>query len=40
LEEWADPRVLGELHETFAYYDEANIKRGPLKTVDLFRKWL
>jgi len=28
LEEWADPYALKGLRETFAHYDEADIKRG------------
>jgi len=38
LEEWADPYALKGLRETFAHYDEADIKRGLLATMDLFRK--
>jgi aminoglycoside 6-adenylyltransferase len=37
LESWADPRVLGELHQAFAHYDEADIQRALSKTVELFR---
>ena len=38
LEEWADPCALKGLRETFARYDEADIKRGLLATMNLFRK--
>jgi aminoglycoside 6-adenylyltransferase len=38
LEEWADPCILEGLRGTFAHYDEADIKRGLLATMDLFRK--
>lgn len=37
LESWADPRVLDELHQAFAHYDEADIRRALSKTVELFR---
>jgi aminoglycoside 6-adenylyltransferase len=39
LEEWADPRVLAELKDTFSRYDSADVKRGLLATMNLFR-WL
>src|SRR5687767_359129 len=39
LEEWADPRVLAELKNTFALYESADVKRGLLATMNLFR-WL
>jgi aminoglycoside 6-adenylyltransferase len=39
LEKWADPRVLKELREAFAYYDEKDVKRALMKTMGLFR-WL
>lgn len=38
LEEWADPYVLKGLRETFAHYDEADIRRGLLATMSFFRK--
>lgn len=38
LEEWADSDVIKELRKTFSYYDEADIKRGLLATMNLFRK--
>jgi aminoglycoside 6-adenylyltransferase len=37
LESWADPHVLDALHQTFAHYDEADIRRALSKTVELFR---
>ena len=37
LESWADPRVLDELHQAFAHYVEADIRRALSKTVELFR---
>jgi len=36
LEEWADPRVLKGLRKAFAQYDENDIKRALLATMDLF----
>ena len=39
LEKWADPRVLKELREAFAYYDEKDVKRALMKSMGLFR-WL
>jgi len=38
LEEWGDPHTLKGLRETFAHYDETDIRRGLLATMDLFRK--
>jgi aminoglycoside 6-adenylyltransferase len=37
LESWADPHVLDELHQAFAHYNEADIRRALSKTVELFR---
>jgi aminoglycoside 6-adenylyltransferase len=37
LESWADPHILDELHQAFAHYDEADIRRALSKTVELFR---
>jgi aminoglycoside 6-adenylyltransferase len=39
LERWAEPRVLKGLPAVFAHYDEDDIRRGLLATMDLFR-WL
>ena len=39
LEEWADPRAVKELHQTFAHYDAQDIWRALFATMDLFR-WL
>jgi aminoglycoside 6-adenylyltransferase len=39
LEEWADPRVLQQLPNAFAHYDEADIWRALAVTMDLFR-WM
>jgi aminoglycoside 6-adenylyltransferase len=36
LEEWADPDALDGLRETFAHYDEADVQRALLATMDLF----
>ena len=38
LEEWADPGALDGLREAFAYYDEADVRRALLATMDLFRR--
>jgi len=38
LEEWADPMVLKGLQNSFAQYNEEDIKRGLLATIDLFRR--
>lgn len=37
LEEWADPRALDGLRGAFAHYDEADVQRALLATMDLFR---
>ena len=39
LEEWADPRAVKELYQTFAHYDAQDIWRALFATMDLFR-WL
>ena len=38
LEEWADPGALDGLREAFARYDEADVRRALLATMDLFRR--
>jgi aminoglycoside 6-adenylyltransferase len=37
LEKWADPRIVEGLRDAFAYYDEDDLWRGLLATMDLFR---
>jgi aminoglycoside 6-adenylyltransferase len=39
LEQWADPRVVADLKDAFAYYDRTDLHRALLKTLALFR-WL
>jgi aminoglycoside 6-adenylyltransferase len=39
LEKWGDPRVIKELKNAFAHYDEEDIWRALFATMDLFR-WL
>lgn len=39
MERWADPRVLEGLRDAFAHYDQDDIRRALLATMDLFR-WL
>jgi aminoglycoside 6-adenylyltransferase len=39
LEEWADPRAVASLRQTFAHYDAEDTWRALLATMDLFR-WL
>ena len=39
LEKWADPRAVKEMRDAFAHYDEADIWRALLASMDLFR-WL
>jgi aminoglycoside 6-adenylyltransferase len=39
LEEWADPRAVAGLRTAFAHYDEADVGRALLATMELFR-WL
>jgi aminoglycoside 6-adenylyltransferase len=38
LEEWADSEAVKGLRETFAHYDETDVKRALLAAVDLFRR--
>lgn len=37
LEKWADPRIVEDLRDAFAHYDEDDLWRGLLTTMDLFR---
>ena len=37
LEEWADPRAIDGLRNAFSRYDEQDIGRGLLATLNLFR---
>ena len=39
LEQWVDPRVLERLRGAFAHYDNDDVERALLATMDLFR-WL
>lgn len=39
LETWADPRIINDLKQVFAHYDETDIKQALFATVDLFR-WI
>ncbi len=39
LEQWAHPCAVERLHDAFAHYDEDDVRRALLATVDLFR-WL
>ena len=39
MERWADPRALERLCDAFAHYDQDDIRRALLATMDLFR-WL
>lgn len=39
LEQWADPRAVEGLRQAFAYYDEDDVGRALLATMELFR-WL
>jgi aminoglycoside 6-adenylyltransferase len=38
LEEWAHPETVKALRDTFAHYEEADVKRALLATIDLFRR--
>ncbi len=38
LEEWADPGALDDLREAFGYYEEADVRRALLVTMNLFRR--
>ena len=37
LEEWADERAVEQLRYAFAHYDEADVWRALVVTMDLFR---
>lgn len=37
LEKWADPRIVDGLRDAFAHYEEDDLWRGLLATMDLFR---
>jgi aminoglycoside 6-adenylyltransferase len=37
LEEWATPKTVKSLHETFAQYNEESVKRALLAAIELFR---
>jgi len=37
IEQWADPRVIAALHETFALYERTSLQNALLATLDLFR---
>jgi len=39
LEEWADPRAVGQLYHVFAHYEPGDIARALRATMDLYR-WL
>ena len=38
LEEWADTEALGGLREAFAYYEESDVRRALLATMNHFRR--
>jgi aminoglycoside 6-adenylyltransferase len=38
LEEWAEPKVTSELRNAFAHYDNEDIKRSLLASLNLFRR--
>jgi aminoglycoside 6-adenylyltransferase len=38
VEQWADPRLLALMTESFAYYEQADIERGLLATMNVFRQ--
>jgi aminoglycoside 6-adenylyltransferase len=38
LEEWAEPKVTNELRNTFAHYDNEDIKRSLLASLSLFQR--
>jgi aminoglycoside 6-adenylyltransferase len=38
LEEWAEPKVTDELQNTFAHYDNEDIKRSLLASLNLFQR--
>jgi aminoglycoside 6-adenylyltransferase len=37
LEKWADPQVLRQMRDVFSHYDKADVKRGLLAAMSLFR---
>ena len=37
LEKWADPGVLRQMRDVFSHYDEADVRRGLLAAISLFR---
>jgi aminoglycoside 6-adenylyltransferase len=37
LEKWADPQVLRQMHDIFSHYDDADVRRGLLAAMGLFR---
>ncbi len=37
MEKWVDPQVLKQMRNVFSHYDEADVKRGLLAAMDLFR---
>jgi len=37
LEQWADPRIVKQLHDAFAHYEESDVWRALWATMDLFR---
>ena len=37
LEKWADPQILKQMRDVFSHYDEADVRRGLLAAVSLFR---
>jgi aminoglycoside 6-adenylyltransferase len=37
LEQWADPRIVARLRDTFAHYDEDDVWRTLLAMMNLFR---
>jgi aminoglycoside 6-adenylyltransferase len=37
LEKWADPQVLRQMRDVFSHYDKADVRRGLLAAVGLFR---
>lgn len=38
VEQWADPRLLAQMRDAFAHYEQGDIQRGLLTTMDLFRR--
>jgi aminoglycoside 6-adenylyltransferase len=37
LEKWADPQILRQMRDVFSHYDEADVRRGLLVSIGLFR---